>query len=93
MKIYKYPLLIIGEVQEVIMPDGANILSIKTQYNRPVIWALVDPDVEKVKRRFRVFPTGARIKSPETMKYMATVQSMVGMEEFVYHVFEVDADA
>lgn len=42
----------------ILMPVGAEILSVQTQRNTACIWALVDPTAEKEKRKFIIVGTG-----------------------------------
>ena len=83
-RIFKYPLLVIDE-PEVIMPEGAKILCVQTQYDQPVLWALVD-DAKPLKSKvFRIVGTGRAIDF-ETEGYVGTFQVLEG--GLVFHVFE-----
>ena len=69
------------------MPIGAKVLSVQTQYNDPVMWALVDPDVDMKRRHFRIFGTGHTVHSDHEMTYIGTFQLLGG--SFVGHLFEI----
>ena len=83
--IWKYPLSP-REVQDLSMPDGAEILTVQTQKEQVCLWAKVDPQAPKVIRTFGVFGTGWEIVTTASMRYIGTVQLEDG--DFVYHVFE-----
>jgi len=67
------------------VPEGAEILTIQTQYNLPCIWALVNPDAKKVPVQIEIFGTGHPI--PEgNRKYIGTYQLHNG--SLVFHAFQ-----
>lgn len=88
--IYKYPIQVITE-NLVIMPEGAEILTVQTQKGIPCIWALVDKKQEnKETKIIEVFGTGHDIHDlmhGQTRKYIGTFQLHQG--ELIFHVFEV----
>lgn len=60
--VWKFPLYI-DDVQDVEMPEGAEVLSVQewpgAELGAPlVMYALVDDDAFKVRRRFRIVGTG-----------------------------------
>jgi hypothetical protein len=82
--IWKYELQA-QEREILLMPIGAQILSVQTQRNTPCIWALVDPSVQKESRVFRIVGTGHDVPWPvDRSLHRGTVQ--VG--PFVWHIFE-----
>lgn len=83
--IWKYPLSP-REIQDISMPEGAEILTVQNQNENICIWAKVDPNAPKVLRTFAVYGTGWDIVTNASMEYIGTVQLSRG--EFVYHVFE-----
>jgi hypothetical protein len=88
MIIWKYQLPIEDEF-ELNMPEGATPLAIQTQLHTdcPCLWALVDPNLPKVKREFRTFGTGYPLPdSVYIKKYIGTYQ--VNNGHLVFHVFE-----
>lgn len=83
MTIWKFPLGI-ADYQAVMMPEGAQILTAQYQDDDVLcLWALVDPDAERVQRKIWVYDTGWELPdNPGT--WIATVQR----DSFVWHVFE-----
>lgn len=47
-KIYKYPLET-ADRQKLILPKGAQILTVQEQHGQPYVWALIDPLQEETK--------------------------------------------
>lgn len=92
-KIYKYPLEL-TDFQEVDMPEGAEILSVQTQYapfGSPLkehlcMWAMVDTDKPVQTRRIRIFGTGNPMTYEHELKFIDTVQ--MSNHALVWHVFE-----
>jgi len=82
--IYKYPLPI-DNLAEVRMPQGAVVLSIQCQHDKPCLWALVDADRPMQGRRFCVRGTGHQLAGEEGA-FIATFQMHGGA--LVFHVFE-----
>lgn len=73
-------------VQQVEMPDGAAIVCLQLQGGSPCIWAMVNPEANRVKRTFEIFGTGHPV--PEaTRMYVGTYQIYGG--SLVFHVFEL----
>ncbi len=71
--------------QTIILPKGADILTIQTQFNNPQLWALVDQnETEKEKRYIEIYENGEGICYDR--KYLGTYQLDDG--NFVFHVFE-----
>lgn len=81
--IYKYPLQTVDD-QDIEMPIGAKILTVKMQHGQPCLWALVDPNVEYEKRRILVRGTGH--KADDVGEYICTFLIQGGT--LVCHVFE-----
>lgn len=85
--IWKFPLEVTDE-QIIEMPDKSTILSIQTQFGNPCIWALVNPDADKTKRRFFIFGIGHNVEIEEGLiRHIGTFQMQEG--RLVFHVFEV----
>ena len=82
-EIWKYTL---QEQKETILdiPVGAVILTVQQQKEKPVLWALVDPEGPKEPRKFRLVATGERFDA-RWMTYIGTF-TMHGW--FVAHLFE-----
>jgi len=86
MKIFKYPLEIIGE-QHIGMPKGAEILCAQTVKGQAFLWALIDPEAKEAIRVIRIFGTGHNIVlKRERLHYIGTVQQQEGL--FIWHIFE-----
>lgn len=88
MKILKYKLTTVKNKNIILMPVGAEILSIQIQGQYPCIWALVNPELEEVERVIEVYGTGHEIL-PTTggiRKFITTVQFQ---QNLVLHFFEL----
>lgn len=84
-KIFKYPLETVG-LQEVEIPEDAQILSVQEQHGFLCLWALVDPDKTKEKKRIFLAGTGHPISEDIDLKFIGTVQ--VPQTDLVWHLFE-----
>lgn len=86
LTIWKYPLAVDASVLE--MPMGAKVLSVGVQgAEDAVLWALVDPEAPKMKRRVRVYGTGHLVENEtgELFEFAGTFQlAALGL---VFHVF------
>lgn len=77
--------------QEIIMPAGAEILTVQWQNDEPCIWALVNPIEQRNETRiFEIFGTGQNL--PHDMgverKYINTIQLNEYQLPLVFHIFE-----
>lgn len=83
--IWKYQLPI-TDVVRLHMPRFANPLAVAEQYGGLQLWALVDPDQEKVEMRFHVVGTGnpAEADNVKPGYYIGTAVMKNGL---VWHVF------
>lgn len=71
------------------MPFGAEILSVQMQHEHPVVWACVDPEAEKVERRFILAATGKPFPEPDQPgheRFIGTFQ--MGGGALILHLFE-----
>ena len=84
-QVWKFPIYA-NSVQSILMPKGAQILSVQTQQGSPVIWAIVDPAADKEKRIFSVYGTGHNMPK-DGLKYVGTWQE--SNQYLVWHLFEV----
>ncbi len=82
MTIYKYPLLR-SSLNSILMPEGAEILTVQMQDKMPCLWALADQDQSPVYRNIEIFGTGDFMPE-EKRHYIGTFQVSV----YVWHVFE-----
>jgi len=84
-QVWKYPLQQDASGAYAIdMPDGAMVLTLQLQDELPTMWAAVNPDNPKRKRRFIVAGTGWSLPN-EPMDYIGTWQ----LDAMVWHVFEL----
>jgi len=85
MTIWKYP-LVITDTQNVMMPEGADILTAQIQHGSGLcVWALVNPDAPQQRREIEILGTGN--PAPDAKRrYIATVQMLGG--NLVWHIFE-----
>lgn len=84
--IWKFVLNLADE-QDVLMPEGAAILSCQVQNGTPCIWALVRPDAPTQEvRRIQIFGTGHPMDVTPKV-FVGTFQIHGGA--LVFHVFEV----
>jgi hypothetical protein len=84
--IWKYK-LDLTDVQEVIMPKGAKVLSVQIKDGVPCLWALGETESDKEPRRFAIVGTGNRCWCSD-WEYVGTFQD----DPFVWHVFQAVKD-
>lgn len=80
MRIYKYELH--PSIPEVDLPEGAKVLSAGEQGGGIVVWALVDPEAERVPRRISIYGTGHEVPADP-----GTFVQTVFVGPLVFHVF------
>ena len=85
--IYKYDLRNTDK-QVVMLPIGAKILTIQSQYEEPKLWAFVNPDAEIEQRHIEIFGTGHELiyDAGAERNYISTYQ--LSGEYYVFHAFE-----
>ena len=74
---------------DIMMPQGSTILTVQTQNNRPVLWAMVDPNASIIAKHFVMFGTGYWFKEGDLdglWRYIGTFQLDDGVH--VEHLFE-----
>lgn len=85
-RIFKYQLEI-DDSQSLLLPKGAEILTVQAQDNNPMLWALVNPDEETEERNFETFGTGHPVGYD-----MGVERTYIGTYhvkgDYVFHVFE-----
>jgi hypothetical protein len=89
-KIYKYKLET-TDVQQIEMPQGAQVLCVQTQDEIPCIWAIVDPNAALKSRTFEIYGTGhdfPKNEWPDRRRYVGTYQLRKGA--LVFHCFEIE---
>lgn len=84
-RVFKYPFDVQDDVS-ITMPKGARILTVAAQYDRPCVWAEVNPDASPETRQFRLSGTGHALGNDEGLPYVGTFQLYGGM--LVFHLFE-----
>lgn len=86
MRIWKFPLKI-TDIQSVLMPMGAKVLTAQFQHGCLFLWALCDEKETVFQGRYiRIIGTGNPVYGDVPEKYIATAQQFNG--ELVWHVFE-----
>lgn len=85
MNIFKYPLEV-TDVQTIQIPQGATILTVQVQYDKPCIWALVDPNEPVESRQIEIYGTGQQLDEDVRRRYIGTFQLRGGA--LIFHVFE-----
>jgi len=86
--IWKFEIPVEGEF-DVMMPEGAEILSFCTQKNKLYIWAIIELGTKFAARRFRLVGTGFKF-SERPGRYVGTAQIFDG--DLVWHLFEVEKE-
>jgi len=85
--IWKYELKVTAG-QNILMPIGAEILTVQMQGGTPYLWGLVNPKAETESRSIEMFGTGNPVlyNTGVSRKYISTFQMQNG--GLVFHVFE-----
>jgi hypothetical protein len=81
----KYPLELI-DLQTLDMPEGAQLLAVQVQHERPMLWAKVDTDKPSNQRLIRLVGTGNPMPDTHLGPYLDTIQMHGG--RLVLHAFE-----
>lgn len=82
--IWKFPVEMTDQF-EILMPAGADVLTVQVQHGQPVLWAIVDPDARKIKTGFVLHGTGHPL-SDKAGRYIGSFQLTGGA--LVFHLFE-----
>ena len=70
------------------LPEGAVVLTVQTQGDKPYIWARLNPVMPKTERRFAVYGTGhPNLAFNGRQDYIGTFQLMAF--DLVFHLFEL----
>ncbi len=82
-----------GMPASIEIPKGAEFLHIEAQ-NGIALWYKVDPNNEKEKKTFKIYPTGKPIDMLGFSKYLGTCQYIEASLDntavvLVWHIFEV----
>ena len=81
--IHKWPLTL--GVTKIIIPVGANVMTVQAQQESAQLWADVDPDMPDEVRTFEIYGTGEQMPA-DPGEYVATFQ--LENSTLVWHVFE-----
>lgn len=81
--VYKYPLTLSANEQQISMPFGGQILHVHEQNGVPTLWVLVRPQRTEEIRRFYLYGTGDPIAHGHV--YVGSVHD----GPYVWHIFEV----
>ena len=87
--IYKYPLKMQGEPQEVLLPENSKLLSVQVQAGIPMLWVLQEKNAPTTCTHWiQLVGTGWPINEgqPEEWAYLGTTQ----LEGYVWHWFHVN---
>lgn len=73
--IWKFPLALLN-AQIIVMPEGAEILTVQRQNEQPCLWAIVNPERNKEDRLFEIHGTGNPMEDEFSVgrKYIGTFQ-------------------
>lgn len=88
LTIHKFPLVPSTEpfICRVDLPFESEILSVKNQHEKPVLYALVNTDTPKIPFEIYMFPTGVELPELRYKKFIDTVLFRDG--EFVFHFYQ-----
>jgi hypothetical protein len=85
-KIYKYELKALDN-QSIMLPEGAKILSVQTQYETPCIWVELNTELPStVSHDFEIYGTGHTMPDCDRT-YIGSFQLQGGA--LVFHLYEV----
>lgn len=74
------------DVQDIEMPEGAEILCAREQFGQPCIWFRCDPHAPKTTRQIAISGTGNPAPSCDESRYLGTAQ--LGDGSLILHIFE-----
>lgn len=76
----------VKQVQRIVLPYEAEILTIQSQFDEPVLWAIVNTEVTVHEERIiSMYETGKMLPEMSDKKYLSTIQSDGG--NYVLHCF------
>lgn len=88
MLIYKFPLSVdFDKAEDIKMPAGATVLALQVQRGVPCIWATVEQDAPKIRRRFRTYGTGHPMEDADRFPYYVGTYQLPELPSLVCHVF------
>jgi hypothetical protein len=68
------------------LPKTAKVLTVRTQYGKPHVWVMLDPEEKRIRRIFNVIPTGITFDA-RALSYVGTFEVNAG-HSLIFHVFE-----
>jgi hypothetical protein len=80
-EVWKFQLPMPDQEPWIEMPKGARLLHVAAQHGVPCVWALVQPQADRVRRHVVIYATGQSIDGSPT--YLGTFH----IEWTVWHVF------
>jgi len=86
-EIWKFPLGQWGGVQELEVPGSTKFISAIKQYDKPTLYAIVDPTIDRITTKVWVVQTGTAFDSNllTTHCFLGTVDFDDG--DYILHVF------
>ena len=72
------------DVQDIEVPEGAELLTARDQFEQLCIWFTCDPEKQMTKRRIAICGTGHA--APQDARYVGT--GFLHGGQLVFHVFE-----
>ena len=84
LTVHKFPIPI-ADYSTIDMPERAKILSVDIQYDKPMMWALVDTTAPFEQRHFRFAGTGHALQ--ENVVFIGSLHMYNGA--LIFHVFEL----
>ncbi|MDZ4250363.1 MAG: hypothetical protein U0990_09770 [Candidatus Nanopelagicales bacterium] len=90
-QVWKFAIDSPASAAAIVMPRGAEVLSVGVQHDVICLWALVDPNAPYEARSFRIAGTGHLIlDAAETDRFLGTIQLAGG--NLIFHVWELRKD-
>ncbi len=84
MKIFKYPVQMKDRFT-LLMPDGAQPISVQMQHGEPQVWAIVNTDAPLTPRQFYLRGTGHDMGDAIGSRFIGTFQVDGSL---VFHLFD-----
>lgn len=85
VKIFQYSIPLPPSHFIIEMPQGARLLDVQMQSGEPALWAIIDPDLRRVRRMFVLLGMGHDAGDVAFAKYVGTIQ----MQGRAFHLFDL----
>jgi len=72
----------------VVMPAGSALMNLQMTKDGPAIFALINPEVELIKRTFRKYRTEEQLSEDDNTMY---VGSYIDQNYVEFHLFEINS--